>query len=80
MESNDFVAIEDLNVKGLVKKSLSTRTHACQCSLVLCRDHNSAINILRKALDVVGHTKSLNSCGQINLCLANENLLSKSTG
>lgn len=129
MESNDFVAIEDLNVKGLVKskmaksisdaswslfrqwleyfakvfprelvavsphytsqdcsgcgkrvkKSLSTRTHVCQCGLVLCRDHNAAINILRKALDVVGHTKSLNACGQINLCVANENLLSKLT-
>ena len=131
MKSNDFVVIEDLNVKGLVKnhrlaksisdaswylfrqwleyfakvfqrelvavsphytsqdcsdcgkrvkKSLSTRTHICQCGLVLCRDHNAAINILRKALDVVGHTKSLNACGQINLCVANENLLSKLAG
>ena len=130
MESNDFVAIEDLNVKGLVKskmaksisdaswslfrqwleyfaevfkrelvavsphytsqdcsgcgarvkKALSTRTHVCKCGLVLCRDHNAAINILRKALDVVGHTKSLNACGQINLCLTSENLLSKLAG
>jgi putative transposase len=131
MKSNDFVAIEDLNVKGMVKnhqlaksisdaswslfrqwleyfaqifqrqlvvvaphytsahcsgcgqsvqKSLSTRTHICQCGLVLCRDHNAAINILKKALDVVGHTKSQNACGQINLCVANENLLGKLAG
>jgi len=31
-----------------VKKSLSVRTHRCpHCGLVLCRDHNSALNILR---------------------------------
>lgn len=128
MKSNDFVVIEDLNVKGLVKnhrlaksisdaswslfrqwleyfalifkrqlvivsphytsqdcnscgkrikKSLSTRTHVCECGLVLCRDHNAALNILKKGLDVVGHTKSLNACGQINLCVANESLLRK---
>ena len=131
MKSNDFVAIEDLNVKGLVKnhhlaksindaswslfrewleyfgkifqreliavppqytsqdcsscgkrvkKSLKTRTHICECGLVVCRDHNAAINILEKALDVVGHTESLNACGQINLCVTNENLSDKLAG
>jgi putative transposase len=63
-----------------VKKSLSTRTHICEGGLVLCRDHNATINILRKALDVVRHTKSLNPCGQINLCLTSESSLSKVTG
>jgi putative transposase len=33
-----------------VKKSLSVRTHICpSCGMVLDRDHNAAINILRKA-------------------------------
>lgn len=34
----------------IVKKSLSTRTHTCQCGCVLDRDHNAAINILNKGL------------------------------
>jgi putative transposase len=40
----------------VVKKSLSTRTHVCQCGCVLDRDHNAAINILKKGLNTVGHT------------------------
>ena len=39
-----------------VKKSLSTRTHVCSCGCVLDRDHNAAINILKRALSTVGHT------------------------
>jgi len=39
-----------------VKKSLSTRTHICQCGCSLDRDHNAAINILNRALSTVGHT------------------------
>ena len=39
-----------------VKKSLSTRTHVCECGLVLDRDWNAAINILKLALSTVGHT------------------------
>jgi putative transposase len=38
-----------------VKKSLSTRTHACQCGCVLDRDHNAARNILSRGLGTVGH-------------------------
>ena len=38
-----------------VKKSLSTRTHRCTgCGLVLDRDHNAAINILKKGLGKLG--------------------------
>lgn len=40
----------------IVKKSLSTRTHACKCGCRLDRDENAAINILNKALRTVGHT------------------------
>ncbi|AFZ37946.1 transposase, IS605 OrfB family [Stanieria cyanosphaera PCC 7437] len=63
-----------------VKKSLSTRTHICECGIVLCRDHNAAINILNKGLDAVGRTESLNDSGQINLCLVSESLLDKLAG
>lgn len=44
------------NCGTLVKKSLSMRTHACQCGEVLDRDWNAAINILKLALSTVGHT------------------------
>lgn len=41
--------------KFRVVKSLSTRTHSCpRCGLVICRDENAAINILRKGLEIVG--------------------------
>jgi putative transposase len=39
----------------IVKKSLSMRTHACKCGLVLDRDWNAAINILKLALSTTGH-------------------------
>lgn len=42
----------------VVKKSLSTRTHACQCGCELDRDHNAARNILSRGLATVGHTGS----------------------
>jgi len=35
-----------------VQKSLSERTHACQCGCVLNRDHNAARNILRLGLEL----------------------------
>jgi putative transposase len=39
----------------LVKKSLSMRTHVCNCGFVLDRDWNAAINILKLALSTTGH-------------------------
>ncbi len=42
----------------VVKKSLSTRTHVCQCGCKLDRDHNAGINILNSGLATVGHTGS----------------------
>jgi putative transposase len=39
-----------------VKKSLSVRTHICpSCGLVMDRDENAAINILKKVVRTVGH-------------------------
>lgn len=48
----------------IVKKSLSQRTHSCQCGCVMDRDHNAARNILSRGLATVGHTGSygLDSC------------------
>lgn len=42
----------------IVRKSLSTRTHVCQCGCVLDRDHNAGVNILNSGLATVGHTGS----------------------
>jgi putative transposase len=40
---------------AVVKKSLSMRTHACQCGFTLDRDWNAAQNILKTALSTIGH-------------------------
>jgi putative transposase len=39
----------------IVKKTLSTRTHVCQCGCVMDRDENAARNILSRGLGTVGH-------------------------
>jgi len=40
---------------SMVPKSLAVRTHRCdKCELILDRDHNAAINILKKGLDIFG--------------------------
>jgi putative transposase len=41
---------------GIVKKTLSTRTHVCKCGCVMDRDENAARNILSRGLGTVGHT------------------------
>lgn len=46
-----------------VEKSLSTRTHLCRCGAVLDRDHNAALNILKRGLAAVGHTEAENAWG-----------------
>ena len=52
-----------------VKKSLSTRTHICKCGCQLDRDHNAAINILKRALGTAGHVGTWildpNACGDL---------------
>lgn len=61
-----------------VKKTLSTRTHTCQCGTVLDRDHNAALNILRLGLSTVGHT-GINASGEDDLCVVGETLPRKPT-
>ena len=41
---------------GIVKKTLSTRTHVCSCGCVMDRDENAARIILSRGLGTVGHT------------------------
>ncbi len=58
----------------VVKKTLSTRTHVCQCGCVLDRDYNAARNILSRGLSTVGHTgtfglESSNACGEMTSTL-----------
>ena len=40
---------------AIVKKSLSTRTHACKCGCRLDRDENAALNILSVGIRTTGH-------------------------
>ena len=58
----------------VVKKTLSTRTHACRCGCILDRDHNAARNILSRGLSTVGHTGTFglepsNACGEMTSTL-----------
>jgi putative transposase len=68
-----------------VQKTLSTRTHKCiSCGHIQDRDHNAAINILKKALQQLskttgGHPESLNVSGENDLCLDGETQPSKPT-
>jgi len=68
---------QNCSVCGIkVQKSLSTRTHICECGLILDRDENAAINILQAALKklstTVGQTES-NDSGESDLCLQRRN-------
>ena len=45
-----YTSQECSNCGNLVKKTLSTRTHICECGTILDRDHNAALNILAKGL------------------------------
>ena len=63
----------------VVKKSLSTGTHICQCGCRLDRDHNAALNILNSGLGTTGHvgTSALyagNASGESTSILAGEGL------
>jgi putative transposase len=50
-----YTSLECSSCGILIKKSLSMRTHACQCGFILDRDWNAAINILKLALSTTGH-------------------------
>ena len=65
---------------AVVKKSLSTRTHICQCGCVMDRDENAARNILSRGLGTVGHTGTFmldmsNASGEMTSTLAGAILL-----
>ena len=73
---------QDCSVCGTrVEKTLSTRTHQCpNCKTILDRDHNAAINILKKGLQylgiylngTVGHIGTdPNACGESDLWFFN---------
>ncbi len=48
-----------------VPKDLSVRTHSCpHCGLVLDRDHNAAINILKRSISTAG-TAGINACSSV---------------
>ncbi len=50
-----YTTIDCSSCGAKVEKSLSTRTHQCpSCKTVLDRDHNAAINILKKGLKYLG--------------------------
>jgi putative transposase len=50
-----YTSQECSNCGEVVKKSLSTRTHVCQCGCEMDRDHNAAINILNRGISTAGH-------------------------
>ncbi len=48
-----------------VPKGISVRTHSCpHCGLVLDRDHNAAINILKRSIRTAG-TAGINACSSV---------------
>ncbi|NBD32304.1 MAG: transposase, partial [Cyanobacteria bacterium] len=77
-----YTSQECSNCGRVVKKTLSQRTHECECGTVMCRDQNAAINILKKGLATVGHTESLeldsiNASGDSPSTLVGQVLLEK---
>jgi len=75
-----YTSQECSNCGTVVKKSLSTRTHVCQCGCRLDRDENAALNILNKGIGTVGHIGTFalnasNASGESTSILVGENLL-----
>ena len=66
----------------IVKKSLSTRTHVCECGCILDRDENASRNLLAKGLELLsrGGQSRTNAQGHLNLCSMSESLLNKFGG
>jgi len=52
----EYTSQECSSCGEIVKKTLSTRTHVCQCGCFMDRDENAARNILSRGLSTVGHT------------------------
>jgi len=62
----------------IVKKSLSTRSHNCECGCSLQRDVNAAKNILNLAKASLGHKQS-NASGLVTSTLIGVSLLEQVT-
>jgi putative transposase len=78
-----YTSTDCSNCGNRVKKSLSTRTHICNCGTVLCRDHNAAINILNKGTGGQSETTptyGVNASGQMTLWLDLETNVAKVAG
>jgi putative transposase len=76
-----YTSQECSNCGEIVKKTLSTRTHICQCGCAMDRDENAARNILSRGLSTVGHTGTFglepsNALGELTSTLVGE-ILSK---
>jgi putative transposase len=69
-----YTSQECSNCGSVVKKSLSMRTHVCQCGFIIDRDWNAAMNILKLALSTTGHVgtwvKDPNASGDSTATLA----------
>ncbi|MFM6121241.1 MAG: RNA-guided endonuclease InsQ/TnpB family protein, partial [Sphaerospermopsis kisseleviana] len=63
------------NCGAIVKKSLSTRTHKCNCGCELQRDVNAAVNILNLAKQARGGHPRSHATGVGISVLVGENLL-----
>jgi putative transposase len=63
----------------IVKKTLSTRTHACKCGCVLQRDVNAAKNILNRAKSTRDGQSRSNATGLATSTLVGESLLEQVT-
>ncbi len=79
-----YTSQECSNCGEIVKKTLSTRTHVCQCGCVMDRDFNAARNILSRGLSTVGHTGTFgldpsSALGELTSTLVGE-ILSKQVG
>jgi len=76
-----YTSSECSSCHRIVKKSLSQKTHVCQCGF-LDRDENASRNLLAKGLEIVsrgGHSR-INAQGHLNLCQISESLLDKFGG
>jgi putative transposase len=67
------------NCGAIVKKSLSTRTHVCNCGCNLHRDENAAINILNLARQARDGQSRSNAVGLVASTLLGESLLEQVT-
>ncbi|MEG4852154.1 transposase [Microcoleus sp. B5-D4] len=75
--SPQYTSQECSSCGEMVKKTLSTRTHACKCGCLMDRDFNAARNILSRGLGTVGHTgtfalEASNALGELTSTLVGE--------